>query len=62
MKTYILELTHWLDLVTEKTFEAVACWDHCQMFYEPIYYVRVIAGSDKPCPFCQLQDHSEVAK
>lgn len=55
MKTYIFEMTHWLDVITAQRFEAIVCWDHCQMFYQPIYYVRTIAESDKPCPFCQLQ-------
>lgn len=61
MKTYIFEMTHWIDLVTAQTFEAVACWDHCQMFYQPVYCVRVIAISDQPCPWCRLQNEAGAA-
>lgn len=58
MKTYIFEMAHWIDLATAQTFRAVACWDHCQMFYQPVYCVRVIAESDQPCPFCRLQNEA----
>jgi hypothetical protein len=51
----LFQLTHEIDILTKHVFEAVACWDHCQMFYQPMYTVRLVAGSKKPCPFCRLQ-------
>lgn len=36
----------------------VACWEHSQMFYQPVYHVVVVGRSDKACPFCRLQAES----
>lgn len=37
-------------------FPLLACWEHCQMFYQPVYVVKEweVAESGE-CPFCRLQ-------
>lgn len=37
-------------------YPLLSCWDHCQMFIQPVYVVKEweIAESGE-CPFCRLQ-------
>jgi len=56
MTVYRFILRSLLDHANRDEFIASVCWDHCQMFYQPIYEVKCCGvANGATCPFCAIQ-------